>query len=30
LLERLAELRGEAGGVNGAAPRELRRPQFRS
>jgi molecular chaperone DnaJ len=30
LLERLAELRGEAGGANGAAPRELRRPQFRS
>jgi molecular chaperone DnaJ len=29
LLERLAELRGEAGG-NGAATRELRRPQFRS
>jgi molecular chaperone DnaJ len=30
LLERLAELRGEVGGGNGATPRELRRPQYRS
>jgi molecular chaperone DnaJ len=30
LLERLAELQGESAGGNGAAPRELRRPQFRS
>ena len=30
LLERLAELRGETGGGNGARPRELRRPQYRS
>ena len=30
LLERLAELRGESSGGNGAAPRALRRPQFRS
>lgn len=30
LLERLAELQGGSAGGNGAAPRELRRPQFRS
>lgn len=30
LLERLAELQGESSGGNGAMPRELRRPQFRS
>lgn len=30
LLERLSELRGEPAGRNGAAPRGLRRPEFRS
>jgi molecular chaperone DnaJ len=30
LLERLAELRGETGRDNGAAPRGLRRPEYRS
>jgi molecular chaperone DnaJ len=29
LLERLAELRGESGGENGAAPRGLRKPEYR-
>jgi molecular chaperone DnaJ len=30
LLERLAELRAEPGGENGAAPRGLRKPEYRS
>jgi molecular chaperone DnaJ len=30
LLQRLAELRDEPSGENGAAPRGLRRPEFRS
>jgi len=30
LLQRLAELRDEPAGANGATPRGLRRPEFRS